>query len=154
MDPCRALYGREPGGTTAVHLGLMALPLHAVRAAGRGRGDPRRAGQDPRHLPHPHLAHPGLGHVLVAGRPYGWADVPDGAGDAGSLAVGDAADGEGPGPDSVGDDVGLVGDGVGEWLVRRGVGVGVGVCAGVCVAAGVVTGDADPVATGLGRTHR
>jgi hypothetical protein len=30
------------------------------------------------------------------------------------LAVGDAADGKGLGPDSTGDGVGLVGDGVGE----------------------------------------
>jgi hypothetical protein len=45
---------------------------------------------------------------------YGWADAPVGAGDVGSLAVGDAADGDGPAPDSVGDGVGLVGDGVGE----------------------------------------
>jgi len=51
---------------------------------------------------------------LVAGRTYGWAGVPDGAADAGALAVGDAADGDGLDPDSAGDGVGLVGDGVGE----------------------------------------
>jgi hypothetical protein len=50
----------------------------------------------------------------VAGRTYGWADVPDGAADAGALTVGDAADGEGLSPDSVGDGVWLVGDSVGE----------------------------------------
>jgi hypothetical protein len=50
----------------------------------------------------------------VAGRTYGWADVPDGAADAGALAGGDAADGDGLGPDTAGDGVGLVGDGVGE----------------------------------------
>ena len=77
-----------------------------------------------------------------------------GAADAGWLAVGDTADGEGPGPDSVGDGDGLVGDGVGEWLVRRGVGVGLGVCAGRCVTVGLEVGTGDPVATGLGRTHR
>ena len=92
--------------------------------------------------------------------PYGWAVVPDGAREAGALAVGDAADGEGPGPDSVGDGDGLVGDGVGEWLVCRGVGVGLGVCAGWCVAVGLVAGAGDPVAsgsgapTGRGRTRR
>ena len=91
---------------------------------------------------------------LVAGRTYGWADVPDGAAGAGPLTVGDAADGEGPGPDSVGDGVGLVGDGVGEWVVRRGVGVGLGVGVGRCVAVGLEAGPADPVASVLGRTHR
>jgi hypothetical protein len=67
--------------------------------------------------------------------------------------VGDAADGEGPGPDSVGDGDGLVGDGVGEWLVCRGVGVGVGVCADWCVAVGLGAGAGDPVAWGS-RTYR
>jgi len=43
---------------------------------------------------------------LVAGRTYGWAGVPDGAAGAGPLAVGDAADGDGLDPDSVGDGVG------------------------------------------------
>ena len=90
----------------------------------------------------------------VAGRTYGWADVPDGAADPGALAVGDAADGDGLGRVTAGDGVGLVGDGVGEWLVRRGVGVGLGVCAGLCVAAGLVAGPGDAVSTGTGRTHR
>jgi hypothetical protein len=90
----------------------------------------------------------------VAGRTYGWADVPDGAADAGALAVGDAADGDGLGRDTAGDGVGLVGDGVGEWLVRRGVGVGLGVCEGRCVAVGLVWCPIDPVASVLGRTHR
>ena len=70
------------------------------------------------------------------------------------MAVGDAADGEGPGPDSVGDGDGLVGDGAGECVVRRGVGVWLGVGVGVCVADGLVTGAGAPLASGLGRTHR
>jgi hypothetical protein len=91
---------------------------------------------------------------LVAGRTYGWAGVPDGAADAGPLAVGDAADGDGLDPDTAGDGDGLVGDGVGVGLVRRGVGVGLGDCAGLCVAAGLVAGPGDAVSTGRGRTHR
>ena len=50
----------------------------------------------------------------AAGRPYGWADVPGGAGDVGSLAVGDSADGDGLDPDTAGDGDVLVGDGEGE----------------------------------------
>ena len=66
----------------------------------------------------------------------------------------DAADGEAPGPDSVGDGDGLAGDGVGECVVRRGVGVRLGVGEGLCVADGLVTGAGAPLASGLGRTHR
>jgi hypothetical protein len=52
--------------------------------------------------------------------------VADGVAD-GSLAVGDAApDGDGLGPDVPRDGDGLA-DGVGEWPVRRGVGVGLAV---------------------------
>ena len=73
--------------------------------------------------------------------------------EAGAVAAGDVSVGEGFAPDSVGDGDGLVGDGVGECVVCRGVGVGVGVCVGCCVAVALGAGVGDPVAWGS-RTYR
>jgi hypothetical protein len=87
-------------------------------------------------------------------RDYGWVGVPDGPAEAGWLDVGDA-DGDGLGLADAGDGDGLGadGEGVGEWLVRRCVGVGLAVCVGGCVAAGVVADEADPVSTDGGCTR-